>query len=134
MIPKEEITASVLLGGNNMKKCKHCGEKIKIGFVKRMKFCSVECRNAYYKAQSQKDRKCLICGGQLTGTQSKYCSNECSKKAAAKKQTEKNERYKKPPTVERKKAKKPSLSLAQVNELARAEGLNYGQYCAKYGL
>ncbi len=79
-------------------------------------------------------RKCLICGWQLTGTQSKYCSDECRREAAAMKQAEKNERYKKPHAVERKKAKKPLLSLAQVNELARAEGLNYGQYCAKYGL
>ena len=36
--------------------------------------------------------------------------------------------------LNKKKAKKPVLSLAEVNAMARAEGLNYGAYCAKYGL
>ena len=35
---------------------------------------------------------------------------------------------------EKKKKKKTFLSLAEVDRLARAEGLSYGQYSVKYGL
>ncbi len=53
---------------------------------------------------------------------SKYCSAKCRLKANGRMSPKPRQR------------KKPSLSLAQINELARAEGLNYGQYVAKYGL
>jgi predicted nucleic acid-binding Zn ribbon protein len=115
--------------------CLYCGNKILINFgTKNKKYCSKECGKKYRRTQGRKNTTCVICGGALTGTQSKYCSYECHKKATAKKQCQDKDRFKKPPTVERKKPKKPSLSIAQINELARAEGLNYGQYVAKHHL
>lgn len=49
----------------------------------------------------------------------KYCSDDCRIRAYRKSLA---------------RRKKPKLTLAEVNALARAEGLNYGLYVAKYDL
>ncbi len=77
-------------------------------------------------------RKCVICGNIFVGRPNKkYCCSECRRKA----QTEKKAKEcKKPKEIETKKPKRKlgSLSLEQINKRARAEGLTYGQYVAKY--
>ena len=62
-----------------------------------------------------------------------FCSDECRKIAQKKRTAEADAGYKKYKAPKR-KITKPKLSIAQINELARAEGLNYGQYVGKYGL
>lgn len=86
------------------------------------------------------NRICDMCGKDFVAVKGnqRYCSEECKRKAVnarlyAKRKEEFAEfkEYKKPMP---KKRTKPKMSIAKVNELARAEGLNYGQYVAKYGL
>lgn len=97
------------------------------------KHCSDECRKNHYlegKRLRNKNREftCEWCGAIFTSdSKRKYCCAKCGKAANNYKGKSKN----KPRKTER---KKPKLTLAQINELARAEGLNYGQYVAKYGL
>ena len=76
-------------------------------------------------------KTCPICGSFFTGRPNKmYCSAECRIKASGKKQ---NEARKKPKQkVNECKEKIKSLSIEEVNRRARAEGLTYGQYMAKY--
>ncbi len=74
-------------------------------------------------------KKCPVCGNLFEGRSTKiYCCSECKCKAQTQK---KLQECKKPKTVQRKK-KHSSLSLEQINKRARAEGLTYGQYVAKY--
>ena len=51
-----------------------------------------------------------------------YCSKECRKS---------NQPYYKP--LKKRKVKNLGEDLAKINAKARAEGLSYGQYVAKYG-
>ena len=122
-----------------MNKCKYCGKEMKIGFGKRTVFCSVECCKAFYNQPKKKNKTCEICGNALIGKQRRFCSYECKKKAMPKYVYDKD-RYKKPKAEVKEKPKrkrgrpKKVLSLAEINARARAEGLNYGAYCTKYGL
>ena len=102
-------------------KCRNCEKE----FVRErncQKYCSVQCRDEYYvKKRHNLTNKyeCKWCGKTfISDRKKKYCSAECRNKAQH----------------PRKSPKKVKLSLAAINALARAEGLNYGQYVAKYGL
>ncbi|MFR4350559.1 MAG: hypothetical protein ACLT3H_02700 [Roseburia sp.] len=72
--------------------------------------------------------------------QSECCSEECKRerKLEACREHRRNnkaadERAKK--MVETKRVvKKPTMTLEEVNQLAREEGLSYGKYVGKYGL
>ena len=115
-------------------KCAYCEKKITIAFSKKRKFCSDKCKNAYFYSKSKKKpRFCKVCGKKINEPRRQFCSDECRQKANQDKATEIRSTYKKIKITERKRTK-PALSIAQINELARAEGLNYGQYCAKYKL
>lgn len=121
-------------------KCKHCGEEIKIAFGRRKVFCSNECRIAFYD-KDKEEKFCVICGKKLSGRQRAYCSDECRQKGKIAYQTKRNnEEYKKPKAEVEEKPKrkrgrpKKKPTIADINAKARAEGLNYGQYCAKHGL
>lgn len=123
-------------------KCLECGADFKMRFRRTEKFCSENCKTAFYNkiAREKKEKKvCIICGKQFDGRNRKYCSAECQNEGKnarnSKYAYEYAYRYKKPEAEKKpQKKKKPSLSLAKINELARAEGLNYGQYVAKYHL
>ena len=88
------------------------------------------------------ERKCLICGKSLYGTnRRKYCSDKCSDKAS--KQNEKSwkkkereaERNEKKAQEQRRRAKpEKKKSLVNVAIAARKAGLSYGQYVGKMGL
>lgn len=80
-------------------------------------YCSVKCR----KQNSKKAfYHCEYCGKVYEQAYtSKYCSEECKNKARA--HTKKRGRPKK------------KLTLAEIDRLAKAEGLTYGQYVSKYG-
>jgi hypothetical protein len=130
----------IRLGSDYMANCLQCGAPLKVSFRKSAKFCSRACCNKYHykKKGGYKKQFCVSCGKELSGRQTKYCSEECQKKTLAsrlyaqrKEEFEEFKEYKKPMP---KKRTKPKMSIAKVNELARAEGLNYGQYVAKYGL
>ena len=126
-----------------MPKCLNCGNEFKYRFRSTEKFCSAECCHKYHqhKRKASTNTVCLICGKALTGNQTKYCSEECRYKAQLERQRQLNKNeYKKPKadTVappSKKRGRPPKkLSIADINQLAREEGLNYGQYVAKYGL
>ena len=126
-----------------MPKCLNCGNEFKYRFRSTEKFCSTVCCHNYHrkKRKASDNKNCLVCGKELSGRQTKYCSDECRYKAQIERQRSLNyQEYKKPKAdvVEAPKKKrgrpKKKLSIADINKLARAEGLNYGQYVAKYGL
>lgn len=110
---------------NKEMQCPVCG-KVFVRTHNAQKHCSAECRIKYYSQKKVKDHyrppkmyECAWCGKFFdSDRKKKYCCDECRIKA-----------YQKRPT----RRKKPKLSLAEVNALAREEGLTYGQYFAKYG-
>ncbi|MCI5874476.1 MAG: hypothetical protein PUJ55_10890 [Clostridiales bacterium] len=88
------------------------------------------------------ERKCLICGKSLDGTnRRKYCSDKCSDKAS--KQNEKSwkkrereaERTEKKAQEQRRRVKpEKKNSIVDVAIAARKAGMSYGQYVGKMGL
>lgn len=120
-----------------MRQCKYCGKDMTIEFGNRKSFCNDECYKKFYGVKKAKLVACEMCGKPLTGQRRTYCSDECQKKS---KQSERYDEYKKPqattyPVIVKKRGRpKKSTTLAGINELARAEGLTYGQYVGKYGL
>ena len=78
-------------------------------------------------------KKCTICGTQFTSAKSnvqKYCSTECAAEAARIRNEENKRLY-----AERKRhAGEKNKSLVDIDRRAKAEGLTYGQYVAKYGI
>lgn len=117
--------------------CKHCGKEFPISFNGRRVFCSDNCFNTYYKRFPKKNKTCAICGGALDGRQRKYC-DKCKKIANNNRANEYNkDQYKKPQaeaTPKKRARPKKFLSLAELERLARAEGLTAGQYCVKHRL
>ena len=105
--------------------CPVCG-KVFARTYNAQKFCSIKCRDKAYRNSRAPKRvvlECLWCGKEFeTDRRRKYCCDKCRQKA--------NNSLKRKPAPR----KKVNLTLAKINELARAEGLNYGQYVAKYGL
>lgn len=102
-------------------KCPVCGEMFIKGRYK--KYCSTKCRKKDYNQRFKIKLyfQCEYCGiGFKEGRENPYCSEECKNKHSNK-QTKKRGR------------KKKVLSLAEINQRARAEGLTYGQYIVKYG-
>ena len=78
---------------------------------------------------------CAYCGKTFIpkNSKQKYCSVACrdkNKKKRIKENPDKYTYYRERKT--RRKAK--GTDLGRINEKARAEGLTYGQYVAKYGL
>lgn len=79
---------------------------------------------------------CVVCGkkfeqryrsnSKLAKTCSKECSNELRKIVFA----QKRELEKK--LKEQRESKKPKLSVADINRLAREKHISYGQYVARY--
>ena len=58
-------------------KCRQCGKEL--ASTQRRAYCSDECRNAHYG--KHQERRCLVCGADLTGKQRKYCSDKCANRA-----------------------------------------------------
>jgi predicted nucleic acid-binding Zn ribbon protein len=120
-------------------KCKYCGKDIPVNFKYRV-YCSRECSSAFYNRKGKQNTECIICGKPLPPLRRSYCSDECARRSKICREEEYNkEQYKKPKAEEQKKPKKrgrpkKNSTLAGINELARAEGLSYGQYVGKYGL
>lgn len=123
-----------------MKFCKHCGKEMPIAFNKRSVYCSNECYKKHRSTIINRGREhthCVVCGKYLTGHQKKFCGAKCKLEERKKYLEEYHEIYKKPKAEEKPKKRgrpKKVLTIAQINEMARAEGMNYGAYCAKYGL
>jgi ribosomal protein L20 len=79
--------------------------------------------------------KCKWCGSeyQTERKNTRYCCDECEKKA--KKETERRYQERKLEKARKRlKLDADRLSISDVNALARAEGLTYGKYLAKHGM
>lgn len=106
------------------------------------KYCCVECRVAYYanlKKKTTEKYECACCGTIFeSDRRKKYCSVKCQRKGKGSNSRTTSKKRKSNSFFARisapKKKKNGKLTLAEINELARSEGLNYGQYVAKYGL
>jgi hypothetical protein len=119
----------------------YCGKEFKMNLKGNQKYCSQKCCEGWYRHKKPKEVKyCAICGREVEDTKRLYCSPDCSYEAMLRRQSAYKSIYKKPKAEvkeepkKKRGRKKKKLSLAEINELARAEGLNYGQYVAKYGL
>lgn len=112
--------------------CEWCGEPF-VAIRYNQKCCTRECAYELYKARVYKTEKTCICGycekEFKTMRKRTYCSSECRIAANGQKQRVADRKLK----AKRDKSK-PKFTLAQVNAMARAEGLTYGQYMAKYSL
>ena len=125
-----------------MPRCIYCGKSFKNTFKTNQKYCSQRCCEGWYKHKKEKEIKlCVICGKEVTGKKRLYCSPDCSYEAMLRRQSTYKYQWQKPqaevkeePIKKKRGRPKKKLSLADINEMARAEGLNYGQYVAKYGL
>lgn len=100
--------------------CPVCGKE----FVRhhKQKYCSEKCRNEYWRRP--KTRTCQYCLKPYAGSGSSYCSTECRLKANGQMPDDAIDIQRFAPT----------LSLAEVIALAKAEGLTYGQYIMKHKL
>lgn len=90
------------------------------------KSCSIHARYLINRSVYKEQRFCPVCGTELSpdaGSSAKYCGKECRLIALG--------RLKKRRVKGR--GAKPKLSLAEANELARSEGLTYGQYYNRHG-
>ena len=106
------------------KKCPECGKMFETEGKSRKTYCSVECREKHY-AKTKKPKlyyQCEYCGKVYEqGSTNPYCSDACKNmysSGRAKNTGRKNK----------------ALSIVDISKLAKAEGMTYGQYVAKYGL
>ena len=105
------------------KPCEMCGKMMR-GVSRQRRFCAkcADQRNLDRIKARFNANGCLNCGRSLENEppQARYCA-DCRRARRERK------------AALREKRKKP-LSLAAINELARAEGLSYGEYVRRYGL
>lgn len=105
------------------KPCEMCGEMMR-GVSRQRRFCAkcADQRNLDRIKARFNANGCLNCGRSLENEppQARYCA-DCRRARRERK------------AALREKRKKP-LSLAAINELARTEGLSYGEYVRRYGL
>lgn len=109
--------------------CKQCGKEFErgkgIGNNAR-KYCSDKCRRKYWRDSDNRVKyhipktcTCAWCGIVFEAEQKRsYCCYECRIASYRGKSLRKSNAEK----------------IAKINQLARDEGLSYGQYVAKYGL
>lgn len=105
--------------------CRNCGKE----FVREknsQKYCSVQCRDEYYKRENRNltnKYECKWCGVEFKSLRKrKYCCDRCRLKA--------NGRLL---SVPKKKAKN-FMSIEEVARASREAGLSYGLYVAQMGL
>lgn len=87
----------------------------------------------------KEEKRCVVCSNVLGYGKRKYCSSKCAAKVTSQKRSDYNRDMYTKVYGSRKCQKKNSKkldrnSLEYINELARAEGLSYGQYVGKHGL
>ena len=110
--------------------CKRCGKEVEKTSKSKQIFCSKECSVKWNQEEGKRKRaeehgikfKCHICGKPLEGSQKKYC-------LACKEYISKATETKPAP-----KKKRKVMSISEINTLALAEHLSYGEYVMKYGL
>jgi hypothetical protein len=113
-----------------IKICKYCGTEFES--KNRSLYCSDACRLTgkdvrpikQKKEKPKVTHKCLYCGKDFEAKRSNqnYCSKLCYNK-------EMQKTY-----VIEKPLKKPKYTIEEIQRLARAEGLTYGQYIARHGI
>lgn len=111
-----------------MKICEACGKKFETNTLKQ-KYCSHKCATTAYRIKKRSEifrqvfnkekYTCRWCGKQFdSSTPAEYCSADCRKAHRANRKTSN---------------KKNMKEIVRINELARKEGLTYGQYLARHG-
>lgn len=116
-----------------MHKCLNCNKEFKISFRSNEKFCSHACAIAYHNNKRKVERFCVVCGKKLTGKQKRFCSDECRHRQHTLNQMEELKGFREVNLPEEKPKPKPKIPAHEVEKIARAEGLTYGQCVAKYG-
>ena len=106
------------------KKCPVCGKAF-TAEKNGIKYCSPMCKKKASGRPPLK-KKCEYCMSDLPPRRKKYCSDDCYLMANGRK-GDKAGKF-----VFKKSKRK--LPMADINERARAEGLSYGQYVAKYNI
>ena len=109
--------------------CKRCGKEVEKTAKSKQVFCSDECCVKWNQEEGKRKRaeehgikfKCHICGKPLGSSQKKYC-------LACK------EYISKPTEKLAPKKKRKVMSISEINRLALAEHLSYGEYVMKYGV
>lgn len=77
-------------------------------------------------------RTCLFCGGPMPKTRRKYCSDKCCMRACAQRKNGRRSGIDYNQLRRQKKRhRKSSSQLAQINQLARESGMTYGQFVGK---
>ncbi len=106
-------------------KCPICGTEF-TAYKNAAKYCSAKCRRKA-TAKMKQERKaeevyyCAYCGRAFNGRRRKYCCKECQMKA--------NNRTTR--TMSKRKSPSDGLSLAQVEQFCREQGITYGEYTKK---
>ena len=111
-----------------VKKCLYCGTKF-VSKTQKSKYCSPDCRKKDYKIKNKSEifkhnfniskYTCRWCGKEFEANIPRcFCTSDCANAHRAKRKSNNKENMK---------------AIANINELARKEGLTYGQYFAKYG-
>ena len=111
-----------------IKTCKQCGKEFVVTGKGKHEFCCSDCRVKWFheekmrkRLEARANKKCAMCGGPMTGNGRKYCLSCRGKLSKA--------------TIENAKIhKRKALSINEINALALAEHLSYGEYVHKYGL
>ena len=106
--------------------CKQCGKEFTSDQNAQI-YCSAACREEHREAIKQMVAEnhttrhfvCRWCGKEFEATTyRKFCCEACKKEFHSKRKPNN---------------KKNMKNIVKINELARKEGLSYGQYVAKYG-
>ena len=95
------------------------------------KYCCRVCANKHLadvkQANGYSYRKCAWCGTNFKSYDGEKCCSETCKK-----EFEEFREWKKKTKTHKHRGYTPKQSLAEINELARKEGLTYGQYFNKH--
>lgn len=128
--------------------CEYCGKPIENATVRQKYHSECSYKAAEERRKAKKEQKlqtanCARCGVEIFkgSTPRKYCP-ECAEivhkeqiKTAQKRLINGTSiRPKTKPKISYLKKEQPKLTLAEVDRLAKAEGLSYGEYSAKHGL
>lgn len=106
-------------------KCLYCGKSFKPKSDHEY-FCSVSCRQSFNLfGKKETTFVCIYCGKTFESKRrKKYCSHECYLLC--------NGKMRNTSKPKKTKGKKKIMTIAEINEAARSEGLTYGEYVARY--
>lgn len=124
--------------------CEMCGKEFEAK-IKSAKYCSKNCGqkkwrmlNTDISKKTKEAAKCIVCGNEFKKLRKDHvcCSKKCSQKKYKESTKIRVAEWREKQKAKKKEPKPVSLhkARADIAIAARAEGLSYGQYVAKYGL